>query len=96
MTPSKRIEELNAQIEAERRKIANCKHTFGKAIYDPEKYMKGYGSVQDGAGSDPHWSYAGYTEAEKPRWSRTCTECGHIEYAYDQKPVITSYEPNFK
>ncbi len=43
------------------KKISKCNHIFEKPFYNPEKYMKGYGSVQDGCGSDPHWSYEGYT-----------------------------------
>lgn len=91
-----KISQLQAEIELERKRIANCKHQFGDPFYNPEKYMKGYGSVQDGAGSDPHWSYAGYTEAEKPRWTRICKDCGFEDHAYEQKPIIKGYEPNFK
>jgi len=93
---NEKIRQLEADIEKERKKISNCNHIFGKSFYNPEKYMKGYGSVQDGAGSDPHWSYAGYTEAEKPRWTRICSECGYEQHAYEQQPIITGYEPSFK
>lgn len=92
---NKKIKQLEAEIESERKKISNCNHKFEKSFYNPEKYMEGYGSVQDGAGSDPHWSYAGYTEKEKPRWTRICIECGFEEHTYKQKPVITGYEPSF-
>ena len=54
-----RIEELRRQIEIEESKIRNCKHSFNDPIYDPEIIKEGYGSVQDGSGSDPHWSYEG-------------------------------------
>ena len=91
-----KIKELQAEIEKERRKMTNCNHVFDTPFYDPEIYQKGYGSVQDGAGSDPHWSYAGYTDEKKPRWTRACTKCGFEEHTYDQKPIIKSYEPNFK
>lgn len=93
---NERIRQLNAEIELERSRISNCIHEFEKPFYDPEKYKKGYGSVQDGAGSDPHWSFAGYTDAEKPRWTRTCKKCGFEEHTYEQKPIIKDYEPYFK
>lgn len=93
---NKKIRQLEAEIEFERNRISKCNHIFDKPFYNPEKYMKGYGSVQDGAGSDPHWSYEGYSEAEKPRWTRICIECGYDEHTYKKEPVITGYEPSFK
>lgn len=90
-----RIKELQREIEAERSRIQNCKHDFGKVIFDPETVMEGYGSVQDGAGSDPHWSYAGYRETKKDRWSRKCKICGSVEYTNKQEPIIKGYEPKF-
>lgn len=89
------IKRLQQEIEAEKRKIANCKHDFGKAFYNPETVLEGYGSVQDGAGSDPHWSYAGYNEVQKPRWSQKCILCGFEEHTYKLKPIIIGHEPSF-
>ena len=48
-----KILQLRKQIEVEETKIRNCKHDFGDSYFDPETVMEGYGSVQDGAGSDP-------------------------------------------
>jgi len=90
------IRQLQEEIEIERKKIAKCKHIFGKTKYDPETVKEGYGSVQDGAGSDPHWSYAGYKDVEKARWSRKCSVCGHVEYTYEQKTIVVGHEPYFK
>jgi hypothetical protein len=92
---NEKIERLQAEIAAEERKIANCNHKFGKAIYDPETIKVGYGSVQDGAGSDPHWSYAGYRDEKKDRWSRKCKLCNYVEYTYKLKPIVKDYEPEF-
>ena len=90
-----KIERLQREIQDEQRKISNCKHDFSLPKYDPETKSVGYGSVQDGAGSDPHWSYEGYTKFEKPRWARKCKLCGNIEYTYKQEPIIKGYEPKF-
>jgi hypothetical protein len=90
-----RIKHLQKQIEIETNKIINCDHDYGDVIYDPDVELVGYGSVQDGAGSDPHWSYQGYYEKERPRWSRTCNICGNVDYTYKQEPVITGYKPKF-
>lgn len=67
-----------------------------KQIYDRETVKEGYGSVQDGAGSNPHWSYAGYRDVKKDRWSRTCIHCGKIEYTYETESVIIGNKPKFK
>ena len=91
-----KILQLQKQIRQEEEKIRNCNHVFGDSYFDPEIIMRGYGSVQDGAGSDPHWSYAGYEPVEKSRWSRKCSDCGFVQHTYDQKPIIKSYEPSFK
>ena len=90
-----RIKELQREIDAERTRMSNCSHDFGKVKFDPEIVMLGYGSVQDGAGSDPHWSYEGYIPTEKNRWSRKCKICGKTEYTYKKEPIITGYEPKF-
>ena len=89
------INQAKETIKLAEKYIANCKHEWTKPIYDPENEKVGYGSVQDGAGSDPHWSYAGYMNKEKPRWSRTCIHCGYKEYTYKQSPVIIGNKPNF-
>jgi len=60
-----KIREFQKQIEEEKRKISKCKHDFDKSFYNAEPIKEGYGSVQDGAGSDPHWSYAGYRDVKK-------------------------------
>jgi hypothetical protein len=95
MLMNDKIRQLQKEIELEKYKISNCNHTFGKPYYNPDSEMVGYGSVQDGRGSDPHWSYAGYHEVEKPRWSRKCTSCGFEEHTFKQKPIITGTEPAF-
>ena len=89
------IKRLQEQIEAEKRKISNCKHDFDKAFYNAETVKEGYGSVQDGAGSDPHWSYAGYRDVKKDRWTRKCKICGFEQHTYSQKPIISGHEPSF-
>lgn len=90
-----KILQLQKEIELERIRIKNCNHVFGEAYYDSETEMVGYGSVQDGAGSDPHWSYAGYKPVKKDRWARKCEICDKIEYTYTQEPIIKEYKPKF-
>ncbi|MFA6569684.1 MAG: hypothetical protein WCT77_00400 [Bacteroidota bacterium] len=95
MNDREKIEQLKREIAQSESKMANCKHDFATPIYDAETVKEGYGSVQDGAGSDPHWSYAGYRDVQKDRWSRECKICGKKEYTYKQEPVIKNYEPKF-
>jgi hypothetical protein len=89
------IKRLQEQIEAEKRKISNCKHDFDKAFYNAEIVKEGYGSVQDGAGSDPHWSYERYRDVQKDRWTRKCKTCGFEQHTHSQKPIVSGYEPSF-
>lgn len=89
------IKRLQEQIEEEKRRISNCKHYFDDAFYNAETVKEGYGSVQDGAGSDPHWSFAGYRDVKKDRWTRICTKCGKEEHTYTKKPIVIGEEPDF-
>ena len=89
------IRQLQTEIDNELRKMSNCKHVFDKTFYNPETVKEGYGSVQDGAGSDPHWSFEGYRDVQKPRWTRKCTICGKEEHTTTQKPIISGFEPSF-
>jgi len=95
MNTQQKIDELQRQLRALKISQSNHIHEWDNAIYDPETIKEGYGSVQDGAGSDPHWSYAGYHDVQKDRWSRECKICGKKEYTYKQDPVISSYKPKF-
>jgi len=95
MTNFDKIAQLQHEIEVEKLKISKCKHVFGNTYYNPTIIKEGYGSVQDGAGSDPHWSYIGYKDVEKPRWTRKCKLCGYEDHTDKKKPIITGYEPSF-
>ena len=87
---------LMKDLEESRKRMADCTHDFADPIYDPDTEMVGYGLVQDGAGSDPHWSYAGYTKKDVPRWSRECKKCGHKEYTKEREPVSSETKPKFR
>lgn len=89
------IKKLQEQIEAEKRKIANCRHDFDKPFYNPETVKEGYGSVQVGKGSDPWWDFAGYRDVQKDRWTRKCKVCGLEQHTNSQKPIISGTEPAF-
>ena len=80
MDSNERIEQLKREIDSEKRKMNSCNHNFNESIYDPETVKEGYGSIQDGGGSDPHWGYAGYRDVQKDRWSRKCSICGLKQY----------------
>ncbi len=96
MKDAERIQQLQQEIENAKSRISKCQHIFKDAIFDPETVKEGYGSVQDGAGSDPHWSYEGYRDVQKDRWSRECEKCGKKEYTYSQEPVIVGHKPKFQ
>jgi hypothetical protein len=89
------IKKLQEQIEAEKRKIANCKHDFNEAYYDPETIKEPYGMKMVGMGSDVWHEYEGYRDVKKDRWSRKCKLCGYMQHTYTKKPVIKEYKPNF-
>ena len=90
-----KIRDLQKQIVAEKSKIANCKHDFGKPISNPEIKTEPYGSKMEAQGSDVWFVPEGYHKVSKPRWTRVCNICGFEEHTYKQKPIITGHEPQF-
>ncbi len=90
-----KIKSLQQQIEAEQRKIDNCKHNFGEAFYDAETVLEPYGYKMVGQGSDVWHEPQGYREVKKDRWTRKCKTCGFEQHTYTKKPVITDYKPDF-
>lgn len=95
MDSSSKIENLRMQIVQEQNKIDSCKHEYSEPYYNSETVKEGYGSVQDGSGSDPHWGYAGYRDVQKDRWTKKCNKCGHCQHTYNQEPIFVGYKPKF-
>ena len=90
-----RIKELQAEIERERRKIASCKHEYGKPFYNPEKVKEAYGYKPVAHGSDVWGEPEGYRDVDKPRWTRVCIHCGNEDHTDKQKAVVVGHEPDF-
>ena len=90
-----KIKELQREIEAEERRIGNCKHIYGKVYYDPETISVPYGYEMEAHGSDVWHVPSGYRDEEKCRWARKCTICGDVDYTYKQKAVSVEQEPDF-
>lgn len=96
MNHRRRMERLLEETRELQQAMDNCAHDWDEAKYDPEEYMKPYGSKQTGKGSDPYWEPEGYTKSEIDRWSRECKKCGKIEYTYAREPIIVGHKPSFK
>ena len=84
-------QQLWKEIEAEE---SRCEHRWDESIYDPEtrKEPSSFGLV--GMGSDVWTQPDGWHEVTVPRWSRTCLDCGKVEYTTTQKPV--AFAPVFR
>lgn len=91
-----KIKALQEQIEIEKKRIANCKHEFGKAFYNPETVREPYGFKTVHQGSDVWTEPEGYHDVKKDRWTRICSTCGLEQHTNKQKPVISGHEPSFE
>lgn len=91
-----KIKALQREIELEEAKMKSCGHNFGASKYDPEKIREEYGSKLVSQGSDHWYQPEGWRDALKPRWSRKCSKCGYIQYAYSEKVTEVKKEPDFK
>ncbi len=85
-----KLKQINSTIETNQR---NCKHDFSPTKYDPDSKHEPYGHVMVGRGSDVWYEPTGYKEVEIPRWSRTCKDCGRVEYTNKTRSV--GVEPDF-
>ena len=94
-TSSDRIAELNAEIEAEKRKISNCKHEFGETYDDYENKLE-YTYETRFQGSDSYPAISGSYTKTIPRWARKCKLCGLVQHTYTKKTVRVIEEPDFK
>lgn len=95
MNSTEKIKALQLEIEIEKRKIENCRHSWGDTKYDPYTVKEPVFSHYIPHGSDPEPVYT-YHDKTMPRWSRTCTICGHTEYTEKTGPVEPQKtEPKF-
>ncbi len=95
MNKQEEIKSLQSKIEALKTDIKNCKHIWKDSKYDPETVREGYGYKMMAQGSDVYGEFEGYHDVKKNRWSRECSECGHIQYTNTQEAVKTEYKPKF-
>ena len=91
-----REEEIRNRYERElenmRREQSTCNHEWEKVKYDPE-IVKEPQYEMTWKGVDCWPSIVGYAEKKIDRWSRTCKNCGKVEYTKEQRAV--KYEPKF-
>lgn len=95
MNKQEEINDYQKKIKQLQAEIANCRHDWKDAKYDPETV-----SVQDDrAGYEIHgsdrWPRMSFHDESKPRWSRECKTCGHKEYTYTQEVVKVDKQPKF-
>lgn len=92
---SNRLDDLRKALRDEEERIRKCNHSFGEAYYNPETTKElTYKMVAHG--SDIGYDIDGSKEVTKDRWSRKCLVCGLVDHAYNKKPVISEYIPDFK
>ena len=89
------IRKLQDQIDAEKRKISNCKHDFDKPFFNPETVNEPYGHRMVTHGSDVWFEAEGYREVKRDRWTRVCKICGCEQHTNKQKPIVSGHEPSF-
>jgi hypothetical protein len=96
MNATEEIKLLQEQIDQRKKEIANCKHIFGKPVYNPEIIKVPYGIHMQGHGSDVWGEPDGYRDESYSRWTRTCSICGKEEHTNKQKDIVVGREPDFK
>ena len=85
--------EYEEKLSALRREQSNCNHIWDEPIYDPEitKEPCEWETVRQGV---DYWcTPTAYKEVKKDRWSRTCKNCGKVEYT--KETIIVKTAPKF-
>jgi len=91
MSKRARLEILRRDADTLSRKIqeeeAACEHKFGDPVSDPIEEPRMEFDHYEGKGSDPNPVYKKVGTKSKPRWKRTCANCGKVEYTTHTKSV---------
>ncbi len=102
MTKAEKLRQKIARLHKELREsannldtiVSNCKHQYGKPIYDPV-HTEAYTIPGDPPGTmGVDWRGPVHVPAKtEEKWKRICGLCGHTQYTDKTKPV--KYEPDF-
>lgn len=88
------IKSLEDQLVQNKQKLEDilnsCQHKWSDPVYDPI-YSPAYEIPGDPPGTmGVDWRGPTYVPASStPRWKRTCSVCGHIEYTTSWKEEVT-------
>lgn len=100
---TKKLEQLKLETNRLETKIKadqdKCTHAWAKEVYDPVTKSVGHGYAlipELSHGSDPYFGFTGYHEEQVPRWKRTCTKCGKVQYADERETKVVDVGPKFK
>lgn len=91
MNELEEIQQLERELRQRRSRLQNkqasCSHEWTEVKYDPEDILVQYCTGEyEGRGVD-RWPKTAYRKDKKDRWSRTCKNCGKVEYGY-KKDVV--------
>ena len=86
--------EYVTKLTALKKEQSTCAHSWGPVKYDPEteRVPAAYEYTQQGVDFWP--TVTEWKEKKIDRWSRTCTECGKVQYTKEQTAKVI-YEPKF-
>ena len=84
--------EYDVKLAALHMEQAGCDHVWLPVKYDPEiRMLPVYKDRFIGVDYMPE--LVGHNKKEEPRWSRTCTKCGKVEYT--KECIATAFVPKF-
>lgn len=94
------VRAAEAHLETSRQRLADyersCPHRWTEPVYDPIRIPGGHdpGDPPGTMGVDRRLPCS-WGPTEKPRWRRTCTECGKVEYTERSKEEPAVKKPVF-
>jgi hypothetical protein len=92
---SEKIRQLQEEIRRNEERMRNCNHAWDKPFFNPETIREPSGYKFEVHGSDAWETPTSFHDVQKRRWTRKCLKCSFEEHTYEQKPIVTGYEPKF-
>ncbi len=88
------MQQLESQKQQLIRAQQNCKHQWSPAVYNPYNAQEEYLTGAYETHGVHMWPLTSSRLVTKPRWTKTCSECGLEKHTEKQRPSQT-LEPDF-
>jgi len=96
MNIQQEITVLELRLSELRKAQEKCGHVWGNPLYDPKLGYKAYVTGEYECRGSGYELKTAMDKVLVPRWSRTCNNCGKVEYTeVEEEKVVVTRIPKF-